>query len=124
MASARALATGATETYDLVVIGGGSGGSATCKRAAAYGKKVCIIDRGVTRDENGNRVGAGFGGTCVNVGCVPKKLMFTAANLRESMVGTAEIASGYGFQDTVSAAGGMRVDWQGVPSLSQRERER
>ena len=36
--------------YDLVVIGGGSGGSATARRAAQYGKKVLIVDRGVTYD--------------------------------------------------------------------------
>ena len=39
--------------------------------------------------------------------------MYTAANLRESVVGSAEIASGYGFSDAVAAAGEMRVDWQG-----------
>jgi len=48
--------------YDYLVIGGGSGGVSSAKRAAVnYGKKVAIVE------------GALFGGTCVNVGCVPKK---------------------------------------------------
>ncbi|NEO27313.1 MAG: FAD-dependent oxidoreductase, partial [Kamptonema sp. SIO4C4] len=47
--------------YDLFVIGGGSGGIATARRAAEYGAKVAVAeyDR--------------LGGTCVNRGCVPKK---------------------------------------------------
>ena len=84
--------------FDVIVIGGGSGGSGFSKRAAGYGAKVCIVERGVSRDENGVRQGAGVGGTCVNVGCVPKKLTFTAASVREMMHGGAEIASGYGFE--------------------------
>jgi pyruvate/2-oxoglutarate dehydrogenase complex dihydrolipoamide dehydrogenase (E3) component len=76
--------------FDLVVIGGGSGGSSCAKRAAGYGARVCLIERGASRDAKGNRVGAGVGGTCVNVGCVPKKLMFMAAQQRESMVGGGE----------------------------------
>lgn len=103
-----------TEHFDLIVIGGGSGGSATSKRAAAYGKKVCIIEKGPQRDADGNRTGAGYGGTCVNVGCVPKKLMFSAAQLREHMVGSAEIASGYGFGEAASQVGEMRCDWGGL----------
>ena len=77
------------DAYDLVVIGGGSGGSACARRAAGYGAKVAIIEKGPTRDANGVRTGAGFGGTCVNVGCVPKKVMWTCANLREQMLGLA-----------------------------------
>jgi glutathione reductase (NADPH) len=60
--------------YDLVVIGGGSGGLAAAKRSAAYGKKVAVIER------------ARLGGTCVNVGCVPKKIMFMTASMREMML--------------------------------------
>ena len=72
--------------FDLIVLGGGSGGSAMARRAAGYGAKVCIVERGATRDEQGMRTGAGFGGTCVNVGCVPKKLMYLAASEREGLV--------------------------------------
>ena len=55
--------------YDLVVIGGGSGGLACAQRAAEYGARVAIVES------------ARLGGTCVNVGCVPKKLMVYGAHL-------------------------------------------
>eukprot|EP00808_Paulinella_micropora_P004350 g68799.t1 len=100
----------ALKKFDLVVIGGGSGGSATAKRAAGYGAKVCIIERGVKRDEYGARVGAGVGGTCVNVGCVPKKLMYMAAAHREIFEGGSATAAGYGF----SLAAPIKFDWAGL----------
>jgi len=53
-----------------VVIGGGSGGIASCRRAAQHGAKTALVE--VAR----------LGGTCVNVGCVPKKMMWNAANDR------------------------------------------
>ncbi len=59
--------------FDYLVIGGGSGGVATARRAAGYGAKVAIVEKG------------SFGGTCVNVGCVPKKVMWNAANVYESI---------------------------------------
>jgi glutathione reductase (NADPH) len=98
-------------SYDLIIIGGGSGGSSTAKRAAEYGAKVVIIERGATYDANGVRHGAGNGGTCVNVGCVPKKLMFMAAQHREAMHGSVSTAAGYGFSVPESAA---EFDWAGV----------
>jgi len=55
--------------YDLIAIGGGSGGLAVAKQAAGYGKRVAIVE------------GGRLGGTCVNNGCVPKKVMWYAANL-------------------------------------------
>ncbi|PBK87526.1 glutathione-disulfide reductase [Armillaria gallica] len=61
-----------TDHYDYVVIGGGSGGSGTSRRAASYGKKVAVVE-----------VTAHLGGTCVNVGCVPKKIMWHASDLFE-----------------------------------------
>ena len=57
----------ALDTYDLVVIGAGSGGLATALRAARLGAKVALLDPGAP------------GGTCVNRGCVPKKVMWSAA---------------------------------------------
>ena len=67
--------------YDLVVLGAGSGGLATSKRAASYGARVAILES--------DRVG----GTCVIRGCVPKKLMVYAADFAHSF----EDARGYGF---------------------------
>ncbi|XP_064632465.1 thioredoxin reductase 1, cytoplasmic-like [Lineus longissimus] len=62
--------------YDLIVIGGGSGGLAASKEAADLGAKVALLDYVVP-----SPLGTtwGLGGTCVNVGCIPKKLMHTAA---------------------------------------------
>ena len=57
-----------TKTYDFLVIGAGSGGLGAARRAAMFGKKVAMIE---------NRE---IGGTCVKVGCVPKKIMFNLAN--------------------------------------------
>jgi choline dehydrogenase-like flavoprotein len=57
----------AQAAYDVIVIGGGSAGSGFSKRAAGYGAKVLLVDRGVARDGTGKRQGAGVGGTCVNV---------------------------------------------------------
>jgi len=56
---------------DYLVIGAGSGGIASARRAAQHGKKVVIIENKVV------------GGTCVNVGCVPKKVMFNLASFYE-----------------------------------------
>ncbi|MDX5152405.1 MAG: FAD-dependent oxidoreductase [Acidiferrobacterales bacterium] len=47
--------------YDLIAVGGGSGGLAVAKQAAAYGKKIAIIEA------------SRLGGTCANNGCVPKR---------------------------------------------------
>lgn len=61
--------------FDLLVIGGGSGGVSSAKRAAQlYGKKVAVIES------------KKWGGTCVNVGCVPKKIMFQASHVRETLL--------------------------------------
>ena len=72
--------------FDLIVIGGGSGGIASARRAAEYGARVALIESGK------------LGGTCVNVGCVPKKLMWMAASQRESMVGSVAVTEGFGLK--------------------------
>ncbi|HEN47525.1 MAG TPA: FAD-dependent oxidoreductase, partial [Mizugakiibacter sp.] len=69
------------ETFDFVVIGAGSGGIAAANRAAAHGARVAIIEQGK------------LGGTCVNRGCVPKKLSWLAARTAEGI----RNANGYGF---------------------------
>lgn len=56
--------------YDYLAIGGGSGGIASINRAAMYGQKCALIEA------------KELGGTCVNVGCVPKKVMWHAAQIR------------------------------------------
>ena len=67
--------------YDLLAIGAGSGGLSAAERGALYGKKCAVIENKVV------------GGTCVNVGCVPKKVMWFASGVAE----TLHNASGYGF---------------------------
>lgn len=98
------VAAPSAEHYDYLVIGGGSGGVSSARRAAMYGRKVAIVERGAEWDANGVREGAGFGGTCVNMGCVPKKLMFTAAGHLEA----ARESAGYG---VLHAAASPRLDW-------------
>ena len=68
--------------YDIIAIGGGSGGSATMNRAAMYGAKAAVIEGNI------------IGGTCVNVGCVPKKVMWYGAQVSETL---KNYASDYGY---------------------------
>ena len=75
---------------DLIVIGGGSGGIAMANRAASYGAKVALIEAGR------------LGGTCVNVGCVPKKIMWNAASIAHVF----HEAGDYGYTATVE-----RFEW-------------
>jgi len=77
--------------YDLVVIGGGSGGLAASKEAAKFGAKVAVLDF-VKPTPTGTQWG--LGGTCVNVGCIPKKLMHQAAVLHHSL----EDSKAFGWQ--------------------------
>ncbi|PTQ85174.1 NADPH-glutathione reductase [Trichococcus patagoniensis] len=59
--------------YDFIAIGGGSGGIATMNRASEYGAKTAVIE------------GDLLGGTCVNIGCVPKKIMWYASQISEAI---------------------------------------
>jgi glutathione reductase (NADPH) len=79
--------------YDLLVIGGGSGGLAHAQRAAEYGARAAVVEYGP------------LGGTCVNVGCVPKKVMWYAAETRHHL----DHAADYGFTIDVGAH-----DWAGL----------
>jgi len=72
------------DQFDLLVIGGGSGGLACAQRAAEYGARVALIESGR------------LGGTCVNVGCVPKKIMWNASEIREALNDGVD----YGFRPT------------------------
>lgn len=70
-----------TQHFDLLTIGGGSAGVAASNRAASYGARCLLIEKGR------------LGGTCVNVGCVPKKIMWNAAQIAHAL----EDAPDYGF---------------------------
>ncbi|KAE8898121.1 Thioredoxin reductase 1, cytoplasmic [Phytophthora fragariae] len=80
--SSAADAVETSYDYDLVVIGGGSGGLACSKEAALFGQKVCVLDY-VKPSPQGTSWG--LGGTCVNVGCIPKKLMHQSSLIGELM---------------------------------------
>ena len=73
--------------YDYIVIGGGSGGIASANRAAMHGAKVILFE------------GKEVGGTCVNVGCVPKKVMWYGAQVAETL---HRYAGEYGFDVTIN----------------------
>lgn len=70
-----------TTHYDFLVLGAGSGGLAAAKRAAGHGAKTAVVEAGA------------IGGTCVNRGCVPKKVMWNTASIAEML----HDASDYGF---------------------------
>lgn len=80
-----------TKHYDYIAIGGGSGGIASINRAAMYGQKCALVE---ARE---------LGGTCVNVGCVPKKIMWHAAQIAEAI---HLYGPDYGFDTTLN-----RLDW-------------
>src|SRR5512139_2889792 len=88
-----------TQHFDLITIGGGSGGVAASNRAAQHGAKCLLIEKGR------------LGGTCVNVGCVPKKVMWNGAELAHAL----EDAADYGFH-----IGAVDFDW----AVLKRERDR
>lgn len=88
-----------TYDYDLFVIGAGSGGVRAARMAASMGVRVAI-----TEDKY-------LGGTCVNVGCVPKKLFVYASQFQEAF----NDASGFGW-----SVGDTAFDW---PTLRDRKNE-
>ena len=84
------------QAFDLISVGGGSGGLACAQRAAEYGAKAAVIES------------QRLGGTCVNVGCVPKKVMWNAASVAQSLAD----AEDYGFDVKVG-----ENDW---PTLKRK----
>lgn len=82
--------------YDVLVIGGGSGGVAFSRRAASYGAKTLLVEANT------------MGGTCVGVGCVPKKVMWNAADLAKKI----QHAHGYGlYKDLPLDKEHLTFDW-------------
>lgn len=73
--------------YDYIAIGGGSAGIASVNRAAMYGRKCALIEA------------KALGGTCVNVGCVPKKVMWYGAQIAEAI---RQYGPDYGFDTTIN----------------------
>ena len=89
--------------YDFLVIGGGSGGVRASRMAAGLGARVAVVEA------------AQLGGTCVNVGCIPKKLLSHAAHFSQ----WAEEARGFGWQ-----LAQPRFDWPTLIANKDREIER
>ncbi|KAL4091783.1 hypothetical protein QTP88_026417 [Uroleucon formosanum] len=94
--------------FDLLVIGGGSGGLACAKEASSFGKQVVVLDF-VIPSEKGTTWG--IGGTCVNVGCIPKKLMHQASLLGESI----QEAQSYGW----NISGPISFNWESLVEAVQ-----
>jgi glutathione reductase (NADPH) len=92
-----------TFDFDLFVIGGGSGGVRAARMAAQRGARVALAEC------------AELGGTCVNVGCIPKKLYSYAAGYAEAF----EEAAGFGWQ-----VGEPRFDWDTLKANRAREIQR
>ncbi len=86
--------------YDLAVIGAGSGGVRAARMSAGFGAKVAVIE------------GSDLGGTCVNIGCVPKKLFVYAASYAEAF----EDARGFGWSSSRPA-----FDWKKLVEAKNRE---
>lgn len=104
------LCTEHKHMYDLVVLGGGSGGLAAAKEAVELGAKVAVLDF-VTPTPLGTKWG--LGGTCVNVGCIPKKLMHQAALLGESV--HEAVSFGWQLPDPKT----ITIDWVALKTAVQ-----
>ena len=89
--------------YDLFVLGAGSGGVRASRMAAAYGARVAVVEERY------------LGGTCVNVGCIPKKLFVYAAEFRDHF----EDAAGFGW-----TVGQCSLDWPRLVANKNAEIER
>ncbi len=99
--------------YDLFVIGAGSGGTRAARIAAGYGARVAVAEERF------------LGGTCVNVGCIPKKLFVYASHFAEDF----EDAAGFGWRGPAAAPPGggsglAAFDWPTLVANKDREIER
>src|SRR5262247_414538 len=89
--------------YDLFTIGAGSGGVRASRMSASYGARVAVAEERY------------LGGTCVNVGCIPKKLLVYASHFSEDF----EDAAGYGW-----TVGERSFDWKRLIENKDREIDR
>lgn len=94
----------AAKMYDLIVIGGGSGGVRASRIAASHGANVALVE------------GRHLGGTCVNVGCVPKKLYAYSAGFRQDALD----AAGYGWSGGL-VDHDLSHDWQKLAEHKDKE---
>eukprot|EP01113_Clastostelium_recurvatum_P011945 TRINITY_DN1614_c0_g1_i4.p1 TRINITY_DN1614_c0_g1~~TRINITY_DN1614_c0_g1_i4.p1 ORF type:complete len:508 (+),score=143.85 TRINITY_DN1614_c0_g1_i4:126-1526(+) len=93
--SSSSSSSGSDSThFDYFVIGGGSGGIASARRAASYGARTAVVENVV------------IGGTCVNRGCVPKKVMWNCADIAEKL----HAAPAYGFE----LKEGFQFNWKKI----------
>ena len=105
MDTAQASSNMNTYDYDLVVIGGGSGGVRASRISAGYKAKTLLIE---TQFQHGvHPFYSAIGGTCVNVGCVPKKLMVFASRYPNDI----KSAVGYGWHDATVGGADSKFDW-------------
>ena len=95
------------EDYDVVVIGGGSGGASFANTISPQGVSVKLFDY-VKPSPHGNSWG--FGGTCPNVGCIPKKLFHIAAGHQANL----KIAENFGFSDTDKVSKLTRAQFRAI----------
>lgn len=95
------MSTGPTYDYDFFVIGGGSGGLAAAKAASSLGARTGLADF-VKPSPAGTSYG--LGGTCVNVGCIPKKLLHIAANRLDIMKEASEFGLSAGAGEDIAQA--------------------
>eukprot|EP00954_Amorphochlora_amoebiformis_P000609 48375-Amorphochlora_amoeboformis.AAC.1 len=107
--------------YDLFVIGGGSGGVRGARIASGHGAKVAMADDGAV----------GLGGTCVNVGCVPKKLMvygYASLAMCAKIVNRVFAASQFRVWAGCEGGQGVRLGYKagrsGVESSDQEQEQR
>ena len=90
-------------TYDLIVIGSGPGGYVCAIRAAQLGLKTAVVEKNAT-----------FGGTCLNVGCIPSKAMLHASELYEE--------TGHSFAQMGIKVGKASVDLRRTAEIQGAER--
>ena len=93
--------------YDLISIGAGSGGLSIAERAASYGAKVAVIEN------------KELGGTCVNVGCVPKKVMWYASGVAQGLMDAQDYGFNIDLEGDFNGERSGKLNWEKL--ISKRE---